>query len=165
MDSIMHTRHFNSLGEFARFTSGLGLQKLAADVQGRSVVAHHLTKEVRDVIGDREKLKPYLADSTVIERLEKGFSADETLLRTGELQRSIGWEHVSVLTTVVASSDPKAVFHEFGTPRTPRRSFLASTAAEHNTTLFAMYVAAFGLRFVTGKNTTNAMTHADSLVP
>jgi len=156
------TKRFSSLGEFAAFAGTLALRKLAADVQGRSVIGHSLAVAVRERIGDAAMLPPPLADATVADRVAKGFSPNETLLRTGELKRSIGWEHTGVLSTVVGSRDPKAVYHELGTATIPRRPFLAATADEKNREMFAKYMLAFSLRWSTGQNTTIAMTEAEA---
>ena len=75
-------------------------------------------------------------------------SADQTLLRTGELRDSIGWEHIGRRETVVGSTDEKAPFHEFGTSRIPRRSFLASTVVEKNDEAFALYMKIFETSFL-----------------
>ena len=76
-----------------------------------------------------------------------GYTADRTLYASGVLHKSIGWEHVSLRKTVVASSDEKAIYHEFGTSRIPRRSFLASTVAAEEAELFEIFVKTFGLYF------------------
>jgi len=135
------------MSEFLGYARGLGIRKLASDLVGRTIVGHELKEMVQHKIGKPELLPPPLAPSTQADRLKKGFSADETLLRTGELKRSIAWGHTGSLTTVVGSFDKKAIYHELGTGHIPARSFLASTASEENTLLFAMYVKAFSMRF------------------
>jgi len=143
----MQTRTFSSLGAFASFLVRAGAEQLIADEASRGATAHFLAEEVRDRIGDADRLPPPLADSTVVERIEAGYSGDETLLRTGALRDSIGWGHEGPRETIVGSTDEKAPFHEFGTTHTPKRSFLASTLLEKEDEAFEVYVKTFGVTF------------------
>ena len=142
----MQTRFFASLAEFAAFLPRAKVAELVADTEGRTAASAFFAHEMHDRIGDRDRLPPPLADSTVMERLEKGYSADEPLLASGVLRDSIGHENVSVRKTVAGSTDPKAVWHEFGPTngRFPARSFVASTAQEHEEEAFEIYVKTFG---------------------
>ena len=118
-----------------------------ADIAGREAIAITLARRVRERIGTPDKLPPPLAKSTQDQREKQGYTRDKTLYASGALHKSIGWEHVSLRKTVVASSDEKAIYHEFGTTRTPRRSFLASTVAAEEAELFEIFVKTFGLYF------------------
>jgi phage gpG-like protein len=70
---------------------------------------------------------PQLAESTQDDRVSKGYSANEPLLRTGELRASI--EHVIEGNEgYVGTNDPVAAYHEFGTSRMPPRPFLSMAA-------------------------------------
>jgi phage gpG-like protein len=144
----MMTRNFPSLEAFATFLVGASVEEVIADASARGGVAGFLTKEIKDRIGDPDRLPPPLAESTQEQRAKDGFSADQTLLRTGELRDSIGWEHIGRRETVVGSTDEKAPFHEFGTSRIPRRSFLASTVVEKNDEAFALYMKIFETSFL-----------------
>jgi len=159
----MKNRDFHSLWEFLVFVDTLSIRTLVADVQGRSIVSQSLKVAVRDRIGDADRLPPPLAESTVQERVAKGFTPDDTLLRTGELKRSIGWAHEGQTVSIVGSRDPKAMYHELGTAHIPRRSFLAATADEKNQEMFEKYLAAFVASFVSGTSTTIAMSEAEAL--
>jgi phage gpG-like protein len=144
-------REFASLDEFAAFMLRAVAAVAVADVAGRSAAAAFLTDKAKDRIGKAELLPPPLAEATQEERVKAGFSADETLLRSGALRDSIGWQHESPRKTVIGSTDEKAVFHELGTSRgIPARSFLASTANEHgDEAVLGLYVQALQLAFRT----------------
>ena len=143
------TRFFPSLAAFAAFMPRVIVAEKFADVAGREAVAITLARRVRERIGTPEKLPPPLAESTQVRRVKMGYTADRTLYASGVLHKSIGWEHVSLRRTVVASSDEKAVWHELGPSNNhfPRRSFLASTVAAEEAELFEIFVKTFGLYF------------------
>lgn len=73
---------------------------------------------------------PQLAQSTQDERERLGFSANDPLLRTGELRDSIG-HSVSGLEAEIGSDSDIMVYQEMGTSRIPPRPVLGP-AAEHN---------------------------------
>ena len=69
-----------------------------------------------------------LADATVADRVEKGFTPNDPLLRTGALRDSI--EHrVEGRSAAVGSNLDEAVWQEVGTKTIPPRSFLGHAAA------------------------------------
>lgn len=68
-----------------------------------------------------------LSAATRADRVAKGFTEDDPLLRTGELRDSISFE-VTGDEAVIGSDSPIAKFHELGTPTIPQRSFLAGAA-------------------------------------
>ena len=141
------TRFFPNLAAFSAFMPRVIVAEKFADIAGREAIAITLARRVRERIGTPEKLPPPLAESTQERRVKMGYTADRTLYASGVLHKSIGWEHVSLRKTVVASSDEKAIYHEFGTSRIPRRSFLASTVAAEEAELFEIFVKTFGLYF------------------
>ena len=103
---------------------------------GHSIAKHHalekacevVEKEAKEVIGTYQYNWPQLAESTQEKRVKEGFSANDPLLRTGEMRDSI--EHnVHGDTGYVGSNNDKAVFQELGTSRgIPPRSFLMGAA-------------------------------------
>lgn len=64
-----------------------------------------------------------LADSTEEEKSRLGYPSDAPLERTGELKESFSHK-VQGLEAIVGSTDPKMVYHEFGTDRMPPRPAL-----------------------------------------
>ena len=143
------TRFFESLGEFARFMPRVILAEKMADIEARSELAMLLKHEIKERLGKPERLPPPLASSTQDRREAAGYSRDETLLMTGKMRDSIGWEHASVRKTIVGSTDEKAVWHELGPTNGhfPARSFIASTVAEKEAEAFELYVKTFGVSF------------------
>lgn len=64
-----------------------------------------------------------LADSTEAEKARRGYPADAPLEATGGMRESITHK-TETLDTVIGSTDPKMVFHEFGTMRMPARAVM-----------------------------------------
>ncbi|MBB3175411.1 HK97 gp10 family phage protein [Endobacter medicaginis] len=67
---------------------------------------------------------PALAESTIADRVRRGYSPDEPLLRTGQLRDSIQHE-VDGDTVTVGSGLDIAAYQELGTSRIPPRPFIA----------------------------------------
>lgn len=85
--------------------------------------------QARAAIGKQHEMWPALAPATIADRVNKGFAANEPLLRTGGLRDSIQWTtSASGLEGAVGSNSPIAVYQELGTSRIPPRSFLVSSA-------------------------------------
>lgn len=72
-----------------------------------------------------------LADSTKADRLAKGFTENDPLLRDGALRESISHE-VHALEAVVGSDSDIAVYQEFGTVKIPPRPFLGPAAIRNH---------------------------------
>ena len=136
-----------TLAQFAGIMERSIILEAEAAILARGVVAAEIASRARARIGDPEKLPPELAESTQEERVRKGYSADEPLLRTGELRDSISWEHRSPISTVVGSTSEIAVYQELGTVRIPPRPFLGSTITEDEKELAAIHFAAWAARF------------------
>jgi hypothetical protein len=85
--------------------------------------------QARSAIGKQHEMWPALAPATIADRVNKGFAANEPLLRTGALRDSIQWTtSASGMEGAVGSNSPIAVWQELGTSRIPPRSFLVSSA-------------------------------------
>lgn len=102
----------------------------AAQTEGLERAAQCVEAEAKSLIGSTEvagagpfaEWKP-LAEATVADRLRQGYSADEMLLRTGELRDSIS-HVVRGNEASIGSNNPIAVYQEIGTDKIPARSFL-----------------------------------------
>jgi phage gpG-like protein len=70
-----------------------------------------------------------LADSTKADRVNKGFSENDPLLRTGGLRDSITHE-TRGLTAVIGTDSDVAVYQELGTAKIPPRPFLGAALYE-----------------------------------
>ena len=126
-------KEFHSIAHFVQHLSSVIPETLIAQHHGLEKAAVVIETEAKaeigvyqDEIGDIVAWAE-LADSTKVDRLSKGFTENDPLLRTGELRDSI--EHQSALTeAVVGSNSEIAVFQELGTEKMPPRSFLAGAA-------------------------------------
>ena len=122
-------KEFNGFGLFAAH-----LMRTAAIGEE---VSHHITKEAAEIVQDdaqarlgiyQDHIGPFnawepLADSTVAERVNKGLTPNDPLVRTGDLRDTIlitqqGGE------AVVGSDSEIARYQEQGTERIPPRPFL-----------------------------------------
>lgn len=131
------TMEFDSLAALALHLTHEVLPGLSKEVHKgleRAVVAIEAT--AKEEIGTyQEAAGPFpawapLAESTVADRVAKGFSPDDPLLRTGDLRDSIVHE-VGDWEATVGSIDPVMEFHEFGTSKMPPRPVIGS-ALVHN---------------------------------
>lgn len=149
---------FPSLIEFAAFMARNRAVEFAADTGARAAAAEFITDKVRARIGKADELAPPLAASTVDDREKQGFSSNETLLRTGELQESYVWDHGSPIIarrTYIGSNDIKALVHEFGTDDAgrgnattiPGRAPLSRTMQDHEVEAFALFAKTFDALF------------------
>jgi hypothetical protein len=85
--------------------------------------------EAKDAIGTYDFGWPQLSPFTQADRASRGFSPNEPLKRTGELQESVvGEAEIAAYGAVgvVGSADPVAVFHEFGTKNMPARAIFST---------------------------------------
>lgn len=120
----MEFRSFGALGaHFARLA-------LAGEA-----VTHHATEQAAQIVEKDAKARigsyqdaagPFgawanLAPSTVDDRLRKGFTPDDPLLRTGGLRSSYG-RKVNGAVAVVGSTSPIALYQEQGTSTIPPRA-------------------------------------------
>ena len=85
--------------------------------------------EAKGAIGSYKYGWPQLAESTQQERVAQGYSANEPLLRTGQLRDSIGHVVVSSKEAFIGTNDPIAPYQEFGTSKIPPRPFLGGALA------------------------------------
>lgn len=125
-------RKFNSVGAFAAH-----LMKLAEKVEPAmhaelKKIGKTLEKDAKGIIGEyqNENMGPFpawkeLADSTKEDRVNKGFTPNDPLLRTGDLRDSIESE-ADGLSVTVGSDSKIALYQEMGTRRgIPPRPFLS----------------------------------------
>lgn len=138
-----------------RFDSFLGLaQELAlrpAEIavqlhRGLEAAAQRIENTAKGEFGTYQEAAgpfpgwPELADATKDDRVRKGYSENEPLLRSGELRDSIE-RQVEGLEAVIGSKDDRMAFHEFGTSRMPARPVLGP-AAFHNKDVLQKLVGA-----------------------
>lgn len=105
-------------------------------------VAVKVEKTAKDEIGIyQEAIGPFpawpeLADATKEDRLAKGFSENDPLLRTGELRDSI--QHTTgELETQIGSDSDIMIYQELGTARIPPRPVLGPAAERNHDVIMA----------------------------
>lgn len=126
-------KNFKSLGEFERFLLRR-VEALEVGIHtGLDVAASIVEKTAKDEIGHyQDAAGPYpawaeLAESTKEDRLRKGFTENDPLLRTGQLRDSIS-RAVDGHKAVVGSTSDIMVFQELGTSKMPPRPVLGLAA-------------------------------------
>lgn len=96
-----------------------------------------------------------LADSTKAERQAQGFTPNDPLLRSGELQKSVNHE-VSGLEAVIGSTSDVMVYQELGTDKIPPRAVLGPAAIRNKKLIMKTlgHAAAEGLLYGAGATLT-----------
>lgn len=128
----------HSLAEFAADIARMevAFRLLGEDAMERA--CRIVEDESKRVIGTYDYAWPQLKPSTQAERVSRGFSANDPLLRTGDMRDSISHTVVVLgfaedIVGYVGSNSMIAVYQELGTNKIPPRSFLggAARAKEH----------------------------------
>jgi hypothetical protein len=126
-------KEFESFGEFASFLVKTAAMGEAVSEHALKQAATIIKEEAQDRIGSyQDAIGPYgawanLAPSTIDDRIRKGFTPDDPLLRTGEMRASIeAVAHGSE--AVVATPDVVALYQDQGTDRIPPRPFFGPAA-------------------------------------
>ncbi|AVA33367.1 phage virion morphogenesis protein [Cupriavidus metallidurans] len=126
-------KEFGSLAQFAAHLGTLEVSIVAEVRRGLTEVAKAVEKTARAEIGNYQPaVGPFpawapLADSTKKDRVRKGYTEDDPLLRSGDLRDSIGHE-VGVTDAVIGSTSDIGVYQEMGTDKIPPRPFLGPAA-------------------------------------
>lgn len=136
MSGLPGLRTFSSMVEFADHLLERQAAVVTALRTGLEICAESIEKTAKEEIGNyQDAIGPFeawpdLADSTKADRVAKGYSEDEPLLREGDLRDSIRHE-VGALDAFIGSDSDIAVYQELGTDKIPPRPFLG-TALFHN---------------------------------
>ena len=121
-----------SLVQFAALLTSVS-NMAAGQREGLQRAAELVEEEAKDSLGTYQGASgpvpawPTLSQVTQDDRVEKGFSPNEPLLRSGELRDSIDIE-VHRDHAFVGSTHEGAPAHELGADGVPQRSFLAGAA-------------------------------------
>ena len=149
-------RSFEDLGSFAAELIAVEVGFHMQLAHGLEKVAQKVEKTAKDEIGEyQEAIGPFpdweqLADSTKEDRVRKGFTENDPLLRSGALRDSIGHQtDVNSLEAVVGSTSDIAVYQELGTEKIPPRPFLGP-AAEQNRNAIKKIVGGAAIRGLLG---------------
>lgn len=126
-------REFDSCAEFARYltrlaANGAAVEHRAAKAAGKLIQAEaqHRIGEYQDGIGPFNAWSN-LAEATVQDRLSKGYTPDDPLLREGDLRASIAVT-AQAETVVVGSPSEIALYQDVGTDTIPPRPFMGPAA-------------------------------------
>ena len=150
-------REFAHLGEFVAHLATMAAAETLALHRGLKKCAVAIEATAKAEIGHYQSdAGPFLgwvelADSTKEDRVRKGFSENDPLLRTGELRDSISHQ-VGGLEAVIGSTSDIMVYQELGTEKIPPRAVLGP-AAVHNKKLIIKtlgHAAASGLMYGSG---------------
>lgn len=123
-------REFHSFAEAARHLTSLKLERQHGVMDAAAAI---IQKEAKAIIGNYQDAEPPfdawapLADATKQDRVAKGYTEDDPLLRSGELRESIKRAAAQDM-AVIGSAEDKAVYQELGTAKIPARSFLGIAA-------------------------------------
>lgn len=138
---------FESLGHLATHFAELAVTEVVALHEGLEKCAVLVEKTAKGEIGMYQpQAGPFqdwaeLAESTKEDRVNRGFSENDPLLRTGGLRDSITHE-VNSLEAVIGSTDPVMIYQEFGTPTSPPRAVLGPAAFRNKEKIKAIIGAA-----------------------
>jgi len=122
-----------SILEGIAFLAELGLE-IEAEVHhalktGGEMICEEAKAEIgnyQEAAGPTEAWSP-LAESTMADREQRGYPADEPLLRDGSLRESITYV-IGDHEVTIGSDSEVAVYQELGTSKIPPRSFLVGAA-------------------------------------
>ena len=129
-------KEMNGIGEFIAHMALMDVQAVLSIHEGLKKCAMAVEKTAKEEIGVYQGdappfgAWPELADVTKEDRLNKGFTENDPLLRTGGLRDSIG-RTVDGLEAAVGSTREVMVWQELGTEKIPPRPVLG-TAAVNN---------------------------------
>jgi len=129
-------REFSSLAAFAAEITALETKVVFQLEKGLEAVAVKIEKTAKKQIGEYQyAVGPFpeweeLADSTKADRVRKGYTENDPLLRSGQLRDSISHE-TKGLEAAIGSDSDIAVYQELGTVEIAPRPFLGP-AVEHN---------------------------------
>jgi len=117
---------FKDLGSLALHMAGQEAALLASLHAGLDKCAKRVEQTAKAEIGHYQSgISPFpawadLADSTEEQKAKMGYPPDSPLLASGGMRASFT-HSTGILEAVIGSTDPKMVFHEFGTPKMPAR--------------------------------------------
>lgn len=122
-----------SLGELSAVLEKNAVKAVVAADVAMGPAARIVQKDAQRRIGEYQGAEggfpawDELAESTKEDRVRKGYTKNDPLLRSGDLRESITTEH-SRLEAVIGSKLDIAAYQEFGTNKIPPRPFLGPAA-------------------------------------
>lgn len=155
-------REFSSIGGMIAHLAIMDAELVLSLHDGLKKCAVSIEKTSKEEIGEYQSaVAPFagwveLADSTKEDRVSKGFSENNPLLRSGGLRDSISHE-IDSLEAVVGSDSGIMVYQELGTETIPPRAVLGPAAVRNKNVIIRTlgHAAAEGLLY--GSGTTVAL--------
>lgn len=147
---------FKSIASFVDHLATLHAKEALALRTGLKRSAEIVEKQAKSEIGNYQHAVgsfdawQELADSTKEDRLKKGFTENDPLLRDGALRNSIKHE-VHGLDAVIGSESEIALYQEIGTNTIPPRSFLG-TALENKQSQIVRLIGEHAVGALVGGN-------------
>lgn len=136
-----------------QFAAHLATEAIATEARqriGLAAAGHIVRTEAKAEIGTYQGAAgPFpawspLAPATVADRIRKGFTPDDPLLRSGAMRSSIGFRN-DARELFVGSDSPIMMWQEMGTKRIPARSPLGGAMVRKTrAAMFAVAAAVFG---------------------
>jgi hypothetical protein len=109
---VAHTRFFEGLDAFAKFIEERPLVIIPTGALVKAGARKVLEQNVRDGYGKHSLAE--LAQATQDDRVSKGYSPDDPLLRDGSLLRDSTEGEIGPEFVAVHTAEPIAGYHEFG---------------------------------------------------
>ena len=154
-------KNFNSFMDFALHLGMITESNSIKTRESLEVYTEFLKKKIKDRFGNymREEAGQFeqwkeLAASTKSDRVSKGYTPNDPLLRSGKIRDSVESEVKSYIgkhVAVVASKDQIMVWQELGTSRIPPRSVFGAEAYL-NKDKIAEFVALSTINRISGKS-------------
>jgi HK97 gp10 family phage protein len=148
---------FENLTQFAAYLDDLAAKQKNLQETVLEQAASTIEEEAKSYFGIYQPASgPYspwlpLAISTIQDRVAKGYTPDDPLLRSGELRDSIKHEVATPTMAVVGSTSEIMVYQELGTDHIPPRPVLGPAAYNKREIVGAM-ISKVLLGHLMGKN-------------
>lgn len=150
-------KEFHGIGSFVAHLATIAAAETISLHRGLEKCAVAIEKTAKDEIGHyQDEVGPFaawaeLADSTKEDRLRKGFSENNPLERTHDLENSISHERHGYKAVVGSSSDIM-VYQEIGNEKIPPRAVLGPAAIRNKDLIMKVlgHAAAEGLLYGAG---------------
>lgn len=121
---------FASFAAFAAYLEGIARTAPYAERAGLNKASEHMLEAIQKIPGVYQGGWEELADRTKKDRIKRGFSENDPLLRSGELKKSYFRRVINTRHAKVGSGDPRAPWFETGTRYMPPRPVIGTAVAK-----------------------------------